>query len=82
VNSFLEEYQREELERFLREARDLPGFKRGLQIMLFRYLAHYADTMEGIDNELDGDFFGNFANLLEILDLLSPGPSDTDTTHF
>ncbi len=63
----------QELQKYLNEAENLRGFKRELQILLFRYLSFMPDTLTGIDKELDRDFFTNFANLLEILDVRRSG---------
>ena len=40
------------------------------------------DSCHGIDIEVDSDFFFDFANLLEVLFILSPGQLDQELTHF
>jgi hypothetical protein len=78
----LTDFEKDELQKYLQDAKDLKGLRKGLYIILMRYLQHMSDSVEGIDVEIDSDFHYDFANLLEVLLLLSPGPEDQRLTHF
>jgi hypothetical protein len=78
----LTDVEKNELLEYLNDAKDLKGLRKGLYIMLMRYLQLMSSSIHGIDNELDQDFFYDFANLLEVLLILSPEPLDQELTHF
>lgn len=78
----LNQFEKQELEEYLQDARDLKGLEKGLYIIFMRYLQVMRDSDHGIDVEIDSDFFYDFANLLEVLLILSPGPIDREITHF
>ena len=81
-NIVLGKYVMQELQQYLQEARHLDGLRQGLYIIFMRYLQHMRNSAHGVDVEIDSDFFYDFANLLEILLILSPGPLDQEITHF
>jgi hypothetical protein len=78
----LTDNDKNELYGYLQDAKDLKGLRKGLYIVMMRYLQHMSGSLHGIDNELDQDFFYDFANLLEVLLILSPEPLDQELTHF
>jgi hypothetical protein len=78
----LSQYEKQELEEYLQDARNLKGLRKGLYIIFMRYLQVMTDSAHGIDVEIDSDFFYDFANLLEVLLILSPDPLDQEITHF
>jgi len=78
----LSQYERQELEEYLQDARDLKGLRKGLYIIFMRYLQVMTDSAYGIDVEIDSDFYYDYANLLEVLLILSPDRLDQEITHF
>ncbi|HET6256228.1 MAG TPA: hypothetical protein VFE32_19275 [Puia sp.] len=72
----------EVLKEYLQKARDIKGLRLCLYIMFMRYHAEMAGSCHGIDNEMDGDFYSDFGNLLEVLYVLSPEEKVRDYTHF
>lgn len=78
----LTSFKKEQLDEYLQDARDLKGLAKGLYIIFMRYLQVMSDSAHGIDVEVDSNFFYDFANLLEVLMILSPGPIDHENTHF
>jgi hypothetical protein len=72
----------EVLSEYLQNVRDIKGFRHCLYIMFMRYHESMAGSYHGIDNEMDSDFYADFANLLEVLFILTPGPKDREITHF
>jgi len=78
----LTQFEKQELEEYLQDARDLKGLRKGLYIIFMRYLQVMTDSAHWIDVEIDSDFFYDFANLLEVLLILSPDPLDQEITHF
>jgi hypothetical protein len=84
-NIELDKYVIVELQQYLRECRHIDGLRRGLYIIFMRYMQHMANSVDGIDSEIDSDFFYDFANLLEVLFILRPEQDATDLddiTHF
>lgn len=75
-------YEMQELDEYLQDARDFKGLAKGLYIIFMRYLQVMSDSAHGIDVEIGSYFFYDFANLLEVLMILSPGPLDQENTHF
>jgi hypothetical protein len=75
-------YEKQELDEYLQNARDFKGLSKGLYIIFMRYLQVMRDSAHGIDVEIDSDFLYDFANLLEVLMILSPGPLVQELTHF
>jgi hypothetical protein len=80
--TFLTDDEKNELLEYLQNAKDLKGLRRGLHIVMMRYLQHMSDSVDGIDVEIDSDFFYDFANLLEVCLILSPDPLDQRLTHY
>jgi len=78
----LTDVEKNELLDYLNDAKDLKGLRKGLYIVMMRYLQHMSGSCHGIDNELDGDFFYDFANLLEVLLILTPDALDQELTHY
>jgi len=78
----LNQYEKDELQEYLKDARNIKGLRKGLYIIFMRYLQVMTDSAHGIDVEIDSDFYYDFANLLEVLLILSPGPLDQEITHF
>ena len=78
----LTDFEKDELQKYLQDAKDLKGLRKGLYIIFMRYLQVMTDSAHGIDVEIDSDFFYDFANLLEVLLILSPDPLDQEITHF
>ena len=72
----------EVLKQYLQRVRDIKGLRLCLYIMFMRYHMETAGSFNGFDDELDGDFYQDFANLLEVLIVLTPGPKDREITHF
>jgi hypothetical protein len=82
LKTFLTDIEKNELLEYLQDAKDLKGLRKGLYIILMRYLQVMRDSAHGIDIEIDSDFFYDFANLLEVLTLLTPEPLSEELTHY
>ena len=60
----------------------LRGWQKVFTSFSCSYLQVMSDSAHGIDVEIDSDFFYDFANLLEVLMILSPDKLDQEITHF